>query len=212
MTGYWAERDGMTVEATTDAEAAAADADRHLVFLAHVTDDAVRDALRPTLGALAGFDCLAAVPKRYLHVTVTLAGNVGPGCRLSAADEDRIAAAARDAFAGVDPFTASFPRLNLFPTVVFAEVEDGGRFADLNDRACGIDGVEVHDRDAGFLAHLTLAGFRSSADYGALVDWLEANRSLDLPPVRVSEVELVAVALDERFPAFETVARYPLGE
>jgi 2'-5' RNA ligase len=212
VTGYWDERRDMTVELTTESDVAARDVDRHLVFLADVADEDVLAALRPTLDALRGFDCLAVVPERYLHVTVTLAGNVGPDRRLSAADEQRIAAAGRDAFADVSGFEASFPRLNLFPTVVFADVADGGSFAALNDRACGIDGVEVHGRDEGFVPHLTLAQFCETTDYDDLVSWLEANRSLDVPSVRVEAIELVAVELDERFPDFETVARYPLGE
>lgn len=210
MPGFWGERDELAPETTTDADVEERDVDRHLVFLAHVTDESVREALRPTLDALSEFDCLAVVPERYLHVTVTLAGNVGPERRLSAADEEQIATDARDAFADVDAFEVSFPRLNLFPTVVFADVADDGSFGDLNDRACDIDGIERHDRDDGFVPHATLAQFQSDEDYDELVAWLEANRTLSVPSLRVDEIELVAVSLDERFPAFETVARYPL--
>lgn len=202
----------MTVKPTTEDDVDEYDVDRHLVFLADVTDEALRSALRPTLAELAEFDCLAVVPERYLHVTVTIAGNVGPEYRLSAADEERIAAAGHEAFADAEPFEASFPRLNLFPTVVFAAVDDGGAFAALNDRACEIEGVEVHDRDEGFVPHATLAQFRNIADYDDLLAWLDANRALDVPAVRVEAVELVAVELDQRFPTFETVARYPLGD
>ena len=211
MSGFWDDRRGMLLETTTASDVAERDVDRHLVFLARVADDDLRAALRPTLDALSGFDCLAVVPERYLHVTVTLAGNVGPERQLSESDEKRIATDARDAFSGVDPFEISLPRLNIFPTVVFAEVEDGGAFAALNDRACAIDGIERHDRDEDFVPHATLAQFRSERDYDGLADWLEENRTLPVPPLRVAELELVAVTLDERFPRFETVARYPLG-
>lgn len=210
MSGFWDDRRGMPLETTTDADVADWDVDRHLVFLAHVTDESMREALRPTLDALSEFDSLVAVPEHYLHVTVTPAGNVGPERRLSAADEKRIATDARDAFSGIGSFEISFPRLNLFPSVVFAEVQDGGAFATLNDRACGIDGVEVLDRDEDFVPHATLAQFRNERDYDELVEWLEENRALSVPPLRVTELELVAVATDERFPSFETVARYPL--
>ena len=211
MPGYWDERHQMTLEPTTDVDIADRDGARHLVFLARVDDEGAQEALRPTLDALAEFDCLAVVPERYLHVTVTLAGNVGPDRRLSAADEERIAAAGREAFADASPFEVSFPRLDLFPTVVFAAVDDDGSFAALNERACDIDGVEVQGRDEGYVPHLTLAQFRSREDYDGLVEWLEANRTLDVPSARVTDLELVAVDLDERFPAFETVAQYHLS-
>lgn len=212
MPGFWGERDDLTLETTTEADVEERDVDRHLVFLAHITDDDVRTALRPTLGSLSTFDCLAVVPERYLHVTVTLAGNVGADRRLSPADEERIAADARDVFADVDPFEVSLPRLDLFPTVVFAAVADGGAFADLNDRACRIDGVECHPRDDGFVPHATLAQFRGDSDDDDLVGWLEDDRTLSAPSLSVTELELVAVSLDERFPRFETVARHPLAE
>lgn len=212
MTAYWDERHEMSVDPTTDADVDDQDGVRHLVFLARVADADVREALRPTLDALSEFDCLAVVPEQYLHVTVTLAGSVGPDQRLSAADEDRIATAGREAFADVSAFDASFPGFDLFPTVVFAAVQDDGTLAALNERACGIDGVDVHGRDEGYIPHLTLAQFQSREGYDDLVSWLEANRSLDVPSVRVTDVELVAVDRDERFPEFETVARYPLAE
>lgn len=202
----------MTLEPTTDADVAERDGARHLVFLARIDDESVREALRPTLDALAEFDCLAVVPERYPHVTVTLAGSVGPDQLLPAADEERIAAAGREAFADAAAFEVSFPLLDLFPSVVFASVEGDGAFATLNDCACGIDGVEVQGRDEGYVPHLTLAQFRSREDHDELRSWLEANRCLAVPSVRVTDIELVAVAFDERFPEFESVARYHLGE
>ncbi|WP_232701094.1 2'-5' RNA ligase family protein [Halobacterium wangiae] len=212
MTGYWDERHELTPEPTTEMDVDDQNGGRHLVFLARVDDESVRDALRPTLDALAEFDCLAVVPQSYLHVTVTVAGNVGPDQRLSAGDEADIAAAGREAFADAPAFEVTFPRLDLFPSVVFAAVDDGGSLRGLNERACGIEGIEVHDRDEGYVPHLTLAQFRSQKGYEDLLAWLEGNRTLDVPSVRVTDVELVAVDLDERFPDFETVARYPLAD
>jgi 2'-5' RNA ligase len=196
----------MDLETTTAEDVAERDVSRHLVLLARPSE-AVAEAFRTTLDALDAFEGLAVPPKRYLHVTVTLVGNVGPEVRLSPADESRIADDLHEAFAGVEPFEASFPRFDLFPSVVFAAVDDGGAFAELNERACGVDGIRVHDRDEGFTPHLTLAQFRSQEEYDDVVAWLEEHRELDVPSMRVEEIDLVA-----RFPEFETVERYSLGE
>jgi len=174
---------------------------RHLVFLADVGD-----ALTDARAGLDQFDCLDVAPPAYHHVTVTVVGNVGEA--ITADAEARIRDAARDAFADIDAFDVSFPRYNLFPTVVYAEV-DGGRFAALNDRACAIDDVPVHGRDDAFVPHATLAQFTGDSDYDELLDFLEANRSLDATAT-VDEVQLVAVDPSVRFPEFETVESYPL--
>lgn len=211
MSGFWNERREMDLVTTTAEDVAERDVSRHLVLLARV-DDAVASGLQRTLEGLSAFDCLAVPPERYLHVTVTIVGNVGPEHRLSRADESRIVEELHEAFDGAEPFDVSFPRFDLFPSVVFAAIEDGGGFAELNERACGVEGIEIHDRDEGFTPHLTLAQFRSRDDYDELLEWLEEHRELEVPSMRVTDVDLVAVDLDQRFPEFDTVEQYSLGE
>jgi hypothetical protein len=40
---------------------------------------------------------------------------------------------------------------------------------------------------------------------------MERDREVGAGPLRVDALELVALDLRERFPTFETVARFPLG-
>jgi len=195
---FWNRRRDLTPEPVTPADESA----RHLVFLADVGG-----ALTESCTGLDQFDCLTVAPPDYHHVTVTVVGNVGDSISESA--EERIRDAARDAFVDIDAFDVSFPRYNLFPTVVYAEVDDSGAFAALNDRACAIDDVPVHDRDDAFVPHATLAQFTEDSDYDELLDVLEANRSLEARAT-IDEVELVAVDPSVRFPDFETVERYSL--
>lgn len=196
---YWAARRDLTPAPVSPPD----ESGRHLVLLARVPD-----LFADTRRRLSDFDCLAVAPPGYLHVTVTPVGTLGDGVPPDA--EDRIRRDARDAFADVDAFDARFPRLNLFPTVVYAEVDADGGFAALNDRACRLSDVPVHDRDRSFVPHATLAQFTGDDDYDALVEYLEANHALDAT-VRVDAVDLVALDHGERFPAFETVETYELG-
>lgn len=196
---YWAARRDLTPAPVSLPD----EGGRHLVLLARVPDLFAADRR-----GLADFDCLAVAPPEYLHVTVTPVDTLGDGVPPEA--EDRIRRDARDAFADADAFDVRFSRLNLFPTVVYAEVDDDGGFAALNDRACRIPDVPVHDRDRSFVPHATLAQFTGDDDYDALVDYLEENRALDAT-ARVDAVDLVVLDHGRRFPAFETVETYELG-
>nr|WP_305794349.1 2'-5' RNA ligase family protein [Halomarina rubra] len=165
------------------------------------------------LDRLDAFDSLAVAPSRYLHVTVTVVGDVttagGRSGTVAPTDLDALADDLGEALTDVAPFDVRFPRLNVFPTVVYAEVDDGGQFVALNDRACAVDAVPVHDRDRQFVPHAALAEFRDE-DVTGVVDALERDRSLDVGPVRVDRLDLVRVGLDDRFPRFERLRRFAL--
>ncbi|MFC5969967.1 2'-5' RNA ligase family protein [Halomarina salina] len=210
---FWERRRSLPVEPTTDADVAERRDDGHLVLSFDLPADG-SERFESTLDRLSAFDCLAVAPSRYLHVTVTPVGFLtddpnGPG-EFATDEVDALAADIGAALSGGDPFEVRFPRLNLFPTVVYAEVDDCGRFAALNDRVCALDAVPVHDRDRRFVPHAALAQFRDEA-VSDLVDALERDRSLDVGPVTVDSLSLVCVDLGERFPAFDEVRRYDLG-
>lgn len=218
-TEFWERRRDLTVEPTTaaDVERRAVGRTRHLVLLARFTDEAVVAGVDPVLERLGEFDCFASQPARNLHVTVKVLGNVveepDGDHEFSAGDERRLVASLRSALDSAGAFTVEIPRLDLFPDVVYAEVADDDRFADLNRRVCTLDGVPARERDGeGFVPHLTLGHFTRREGYDRILGYLEQNRSLDLPSVAVDELELVALDFSEgRFPPYETVATYDLS-
>jgi len=102
---------------------------------------------------------------------------------------DRIDEAVSRAVAGTDPFEVEFTRFNLFPDVVYTEVEDEGRLAGLNRRLRAHPVAATLDRDAGgFIPHLTLGYPTGATDYDALLTPLEADRDLDVPALAVDRV------------------------
>lgn len=186
------------------------------MFLANITDETVLSQFESTLGALGRFDCLAPVPPRYLHITVKVVGNVAEkpasDAGITPEQEKRIIETMRSSFTDIEPFTVEFPRLNLFPTVVYTEVADDGRFSDLNRRIRDISAVPVWTRDEkGFIPHVTLGQFVHSEEYEQLIEYVETNRTTDIDSVEISAIELVALDLAERFPPFETVETFDLG-
>jgi 2'-5' RNA ligase len=217
-TEFWERRHDLTPQTTTDADIRerAANGRRHLVLLANITDGTVLSQFESALTALERFDCIAPVPLRYLHVTVKVVGNVvekpESEAELTSKQEERIIESARSAFANIEPFTVEFPQFNLFPSVVYAEVRDGGRFSELNRRACNIPDIPVWNRDGErFIPHVTLGQFTHGEEYEQLLSHLEANRRIVINPIEVSGIELVSLDLAERFPAFETLETFDLG-
>lgn len=215
---FWERRHDLTPQATTDADIRkrAENSRRHLVLLADITDRIVLSQFDYELAGLGQFDCIVPVPPQYIHVTVKVVGNVVEKPQgdsdLTTEQEERIAEAMRSAFTGIEPFTVEFPRLNLFPSVVYAEVADGGRFSGLNRRACDISDVPVWGRDGeSFIPHVTLGQFVHHDDYEQLVSYLEANRTMMADPIEISELELVALDPAERYPPFETIETFNLG-
>lgn len=183
---------------------------------------------------LDGSGSLRRVPPDWFHVTVTELGSVvddPDGEReLSPAAADRIEAGigrvVEDAALG--PFDLAFPRLNCWPTVVFAEVEpaagdasgsegrdaiggDRGPLVDLHRRV--LDVPEVPRFEYGgrsYTPHVTLAHFVGTENVERVVGRLESNRTLDAGPLRVESVELVADDPTAEERSFETVREYPL--
>jgi 2'-5' RNA ligase len=214
---FWDRRHDLDLRPTSAADVAARSRsyERHLVLVWNLASEtgAAFDSARDRLDA---FDCLAVAPTRYLHATVKVLGDVTDAPDWSDAgthsvdDAPEFADDIAEALDGVDPFDARFTRLNLFPSVVYSEIDAGGRFAALNDHICSSVDVPVSGRDRRFIPHVALADFVDESDYDSLVDRLETDRRIDVGPVEVNQLELVSVDLADRFPRFDTVRRYDL--
>lgn len=199
----------------TDIEHRVVGRGRHLVLLASISAEEIIDRLEPILEELGKYECVAPTPPENLHVTVKVIGDVVTEPRavgeFSPTDERQLIQSIRDYIGDISSFTVTFPQLNLFPTVVYAEVSDNDYFAELNQRICEIPTIPVLERDNAFIPHLTLGHFTQRDGYRELVQYLEDNRSLTVPEVTVTEVELVALDFAEgRFPSHTTVETYEL--
>lgn len=189
----------------------------HLVFTIEPSPE-IREALAKAAAPLATSDAAIVAPQSYYHVTVTIAGNlVEPGAESGPGEFDpdslkQLRADAKETLAETEcePFEASLPRLNLFPTVVFCEVEDGGTLSTLNTELCDVPGVTEHDRDDDYVPHVTLGHFVQT-DIGELLKTIEQNRSVDSPPLGIDSVELIGMEFDQQYPERRTIERFPLS-
>lgn len=208
---FWKKRHDLSPNPIRKSAVQDRESGRHLVFLVDVTDE-ILSQFEPMTVALEEFDCLDVWPLEYLHITVKVVGTIGtPESELVSADEQRFIDAGHSVFDDINSFTVRFPKLNLFPSVVYAEVADNSRFALLNDRICDISEMPVYDRDRhGFIPHMTLARFTQEEGYESVVEYLERSRHLEIDPIEISTIQLCALDPTEWYPSFETIETFNL--
>jgi len=213
---FWERRHDLSLSPITEEDVAkqGVGRERHLVLLAHLNDGDLITELQPIRDRLGDFECFEPITEQNLHITVKVFGNVveNPSgeAEYSLEEERELADELGSVLDDFLPFHIEFPRYNLFPTAVYAEVDDDGRFREMNRRVCGLSNVPVLDRDTvGFIPHLTLGHFTQQSGYERLVEYLETNRRLDLPTTRVEQVKFVALDFSKgRFPPYETIETY----
>lgn len=188
-----------------------------LALLADITDSDVLSACERVSDTLDRFECFDPSPSNLLHITAKLFDvGVDPSTtdvRHASPAVRRVDSVVSEVVAGYEPFEVELTRFNIFPDVVYGEVADGGQLAGLNRDVCDHAGIATLDRDGNsFIPHLTLGYFRNERDYGALVDFLDANRELALPTILVEEVALVAYELGGRPPTYAALETYDLRD
>ena len=216
--GYWGRRRHLDPFVTTaETRSTWANGRNHYrSFVVHVTGSAA-DTLAELAESVGGFDCVRPASKESLHIAVKDLGFVVD--EAAATDEidpdsaDAIADAAADIFAREQRFEVTFPRLNVLPNSVFAEVDSDGRFERLHRELLALPGAPTlpGDGDA-YTPHATLGEFRSTSDFQYFVEWLEEHRDVDADPFEVEAFSLVEVDPTLPFPPFDTLRSYELEE
>jgi 2'-5' RNA ligase len=188
-----------------------ADGDQRLALLVDLAESRVASEYERLHDRLSGFRCLKPTPPGELHLTVKLfdhaptAATENGSSPVSAA---QIADSVTEILDDREPFTIEFPRLNLFPDTVYAEIDDDGMLADLNRALCDRPWTTTSDRDGRqFIPHLTLGYFAGAEGYDRLVTFLEQHRDPGLPATTVDEVAIVAYDLTSNWGSAATTLR-----
>jgi 2'-5' RNA ligase len=209
---YWEMRRELT---PSPSPPVVADGDQRLALLVDLADSQVASGYGRLRAQLAEFQCLKPTPPDELHLTVKLfdhapvAGTRDGSSPVSAA---QIIDAVTEIIDDYEPFDIDFPRLNLFPDTVYAEVDDGGELAAFNEALCQRPWTTTSDRDGEqFIPHLTLGYFTGATEYEQLVRFLESHRDPQLPTMTVEEVAIVAYDLTSNWgSAATTLQTYSL--
>jgi 2'-5' RNA ligase len=189
---------------------------QYLAFLARVEDAAAREHLARVAERLAPIRGVDPYPDWYWHVTVKGAGfqvikRTQPDDVLRE-DVPRISAGAREPLTQHRAFEVRLGPANAFAEVVFLEVADGGRVAELHQAVGAVpDLPRLPIDDAPFLPHVSIARFTSNDGLAELKETLAASRAEGPGPAfTIGRVEFVKAWLSEGAPQFETLASYPL--
>ncbi len=208
---FWERRHEISPSADEESETK----DYQLALLADIADPELCSVGEGLSEQLDRFGCVSISPPEAYHLTVKLFGSaVSP----SVADSNdppssvrHVDAAVSRVLAAYQPFEIQFPRLNLFPDVVYAEVADGGQLAGINRDLCKENKISTLDRDGGaFIPHLTLGYFQNDTRYGAFVEFLENNRKVSFPPFTVETLSLVAYNVGGYQPTYSRIERYEI--
>jgi 2'-5' RNA ligase len=186
-----------------------------LALLADITDPDVLAGCERISDALDRFECFDSSQSSVLHITVKLFDAMIDPSTTGVEDPSpvvrRVDTAVSNVVAEYEPFEVELTRFNLFPDVVYGQIADDGQLSRLNRKICDHSGIATLDRDRdNFIPHLTFGYFRNDSDYGALVDFLEANRELDIPTIPVEELALVAYEVGGRPPTYNQLETYEL--
>jgi 2'-5' RNA ligase len=205
---FWARRREIDLSPVDDG---GGDADRQLVLLADI-DDAVRPAHDRIAKKLDDFECLTPLPLESLHLTVKLFDARAKGTDINGRAINHIDEVVSGILENTNPFDVRFTRFNLFPDVVYAEVDAAGHLDTMNRRLCVHPEVATLDRDMeGFIPHVTLGYFTDNTDYHALVTSLETDRAVSLPELTVDELALVAYGVGGDWPpTYDRLETYEL--
>lgn len=219
MRGFWNQRHELE-PVVTDAEAQESWADgrkRYLTFLVDICSHTVVEDLGNVASSLAEFESIRPVPPEYLHITVKQVGFTTEDAEeedeVSPAKVEMIASQASEVFSKVEPFTTRFPRLNLYPSVVFCEAHAEGQLETLHRELMKLSGVPEHQHDGdSYEPHVTISQFKATSDYQDVLKWLQNNRDVSTGTVQVDTIDLVEVNPNHFFPEFRLVERYSLSE
>lgn len=163
--------------------------------------------------ALAAHPHVRVHPDGFLHITLQELGFVcdAPSRpdEISPGRLEEFALAAVNPVAERPPFDLTLGGVNSFQDAAFLDVHDGDACARLHRRLFELAGVQRAPRFA-YLPHVTIAHYTADAPIGRLVADLTPLRDTPFGHIRVTEIEIVTLRLDDPYPPLTSYAVIPL--
>jgi 2'-5' RNA ligase len=175
--------------------------------------DGLAEEVRAVQELFEGASGLNATDPEQAHLTLKFLGDTDPD-RIPALVET-LTGAVEDS--GVDPFTAEFGGLGVFPSldyisVVWLGVRDGSeqltRLHEAVEKRTVAMGFDPEDHD--FTPHVTLARMNHAGGKELVQDVVE-NEDPTVGTLQVDEIRLTESTLTDDGPEYATVASVPLG-
>lgn len=187
------------------------DTKRRLVLLADASKTLSCSAYNQVIDTLTDFSCFDPVPCEILHLTVKLFDDPVELVTTDGNPTERIDEIISQELQRTDPFEIELTQFNIFPDVVYSEIDDGGELTDINRRLCTYAETTTLDRDGEeFIPHLTFGYLNDMTEYDELIQYLESNRELNLPTLSIDEFRLVVREVGKHPPVSDCLKIYEL--
>ncbi|MDA3884700.1 MAG: hypothetical protein PF638_03810 [Candidatus Delongbacteria bacterium] len=190
---------------------------RQIGLIYQIKDQSVIDNLLELNEILSEFDCYNPFPKEHFHVTLKILGTISNEKEspndYSISNIDDLLFNLKTKISWFYKFQAKIKLINLFPSVLFAEVFDNGKFLELNKIICETnDIVTFPERDLeNYIPHIALGNFKNN-NIKDFVDKVSELRNLDFGMIEVNSINLVKVDLTAPVPEFERLNMIELGD
>ncbi|MBN2790231.1 MAG: hypothetical protein JXR69_08570 [Candidatus Delongbacteria bacterium] len=189
---------------------------RRVGLIYKIKDPLFTDKLTKINDKLSIFDCYNPFPKEYFHVTIKILGaisNEEDPSDYTLNEIDDILLNLKTKLTWIKNFKANVKMLNLFPSVLFAQIEDDGNLEELNRIICETNNIVTYpERDLeNYIPHIALGNFKND-NVGDFVKAVKKIRNMNFGSINVDLINLVKVDITTPVPEFETLEKIKLGE
>ena len=186
----------------------------YAVCAIRVPSHAIRAELSPLRHALAANPFIRVHPDHFLHITLQELGFVcdrpGRPDEITPARLAEFATAAIVPIAETRPFDLTLGGANSFQDAAFLDVHDRGGCGRLHARLFDLAAIPRAPRYP-YLPHVTIAHYTADAPIGNLPALLAQWRDHAFATLRVDQIEIVTLRLDDPYPPLTPYAILPLG-
>lgn len=190
---------------------------RQLGLICRLKNEDIIENLEKINEVLSAFECYNPFLQQHLHITVKILGTISNEKEnsndYSLSEIDDLLFNLKSKLSWFKKFEINIKTLNLFPSVVFAEVHDNEKFKELNQIICETNDVVIFpERDNGnYIPHIALGNFKNkNVEY--LVDKLTELRNTEFGSLTIDSIDLVKADLTKPVPEFETLDTIKLGK
>ncbi len=187
----------------------------HLVFvvrLDQLSSDDIIDAIAGTRKKLATSSAYIPFPQNYLHITAKALGFMG----VDHTPKDRISIIKQASclLAEHAKFEISLKGIGMFPSVVYAKVEDNGQFLKINKTLLSLKEATTMKYDSpNYIPHMALGTYKEGADIREISELAEPMKSLEFGKAQITHIDLVIARWQgTKFPVFELVERFEVSD